>query len=175
MKWRLLTSVGLLGVLALGSSIAGHARQRGDHAAAQRAAEAPSRLTHLARAQPLLGDGRVTIKRVPRLAPIAPRRHSRIVLPAGLAGASWSLASYLTPPAALMLDIPCSQYEIPPPECADESEGDGSYQNDSYYDSQNFPYPARFNLRLTRFRGRLARPSFGAEVAHEIEQEGGAA
>jgi hypothetical protein len=45
-----------------------------------------------------------------------------------------------------MLDIPCSQYEIPPPECADESEGDGSYQNDSYYDSQNFPYPARFNF-----------------------------
>jgi hypothetical protein len=27
-------------------------------------------------------------------------------------------------------------------------------------------------LRLTRFRGRLTRPKFGAEVAHEIQQEG---
>jgi hypothetical protein len=30
-------------------------------------------------------------------------------------------------------------------------------------------------LGLTRFDGRLTRPSFGAEVAHEIEQDGGAA
>jgi hypothetical protein len=30
-------------------------------------------------------------------------------------------------------------------------------------------------LELTRFRGRLTRPNFGAEVAHEIEQEIGTA
>jgi hypothetical protein len=28
-------------------------------------------------------------------------------------------------------------------------------------------------LRLTRFRGRLTRPKFGVEVAHEVQQEGG--
>jgi hypothetical protein len=31
------------------------------------------------------------------------------------------------------------------------------------------------HLDLTRFRGRPTRPSFGAEVAHRIEQKGGAA
>jgi hypothetical protein len=27
-------------------------------------------------------------------------------------------------------------------------------------------------VRLTRFRGRLTRPKFGVEVAHEVQQEG---
>jgi hypothetical protein len=30
---------------------------------------------------------------------------------------------------------------------------------------------ARVIVELTRFRGRLTRPKFGAEVAHEVEQE----
>ena len=30
-------------------------------------------------------------------------------------------------------------------------------------------------MRLTGFRGRLTRPRFGVEVAHEIQQEGGVA
>ena len=37
------------------------------------------------------------------------------------------------------------------------------------------PAFVRLGLDLTRFRGRPTRPSFGAEVAHGIEQEGGAA
>lgn len=28
-------------------------------------------------------------------------------------------------------------------------------------------------VSFTRFRGRLTRPNFGAEVAHEIQGEGG--
>ena len=31
------------------------------------------------------------------------------------------------------------------------------------------------SLELTRFRGRLTRPNFGAEVTHEIESESGTA
>jgi hypothetical protein len=30
-------------------------------------------------------------------------------------------------------------------------------------------------VELTRFRGRLTRPNFGVEVAHEVEQESGTA
>ena len=37
------------------------------------------------------------------------------------------------------------------------------------------PWHGKRVLDLTRFRGRPTRPSFGAEVAHGIEQEGGAA
>src|SRR5688500_1110844 len=35
--------------------------------------------------------------------------------------------------------------------------------------------PSEFRMRLPRFRGRLTRPNFGAEVAHEIRKEGTAA
>jgi hypothetical protein len=28
------------------------------------------------------------------------------------------------------------------------------------------------DLSLTRFRGRLTRPNFGAEVSHEVQEEG---
>ena len=31
--------------------------------------------------------------------------------------------------------------------------------------------PLYVEVELTRFRGRLTRPNFGAEVAHEVEQE----
>ncbi len=39
----------------------------------------------------------------------------------------------------------------------------------------NLRYQQDLTLELTRFRGRLTRPNFGAEVAHGIEQEGSSA